>query len=197
MIGGGYTSLYALTVRLFRRDQGRVLVKVTVGATAGAVIVWLVNPGLAGTAGPVFDAVLSGRLDMIYGSFPLAWPLVVVSLLMLVTRAVTSCLTIGSGMSAGLMGPAALIGVLAAHAVAALVGIEPGTVDYFALLAAGLAGILASVMNVPIAAAIMAIEIFGLGYSFPAAIAAVIGFQVNRHQTIYDFALAGSGHRND
>lgn len=197
LIGGRYTSLYAFTVRLFRRDQGRVLVKVVVGATAGAVIVWLVNPGLAGTAAPVFDAVLSGRLDMIYGSFPLAWPVVVVSLVMLVTRAVASCLTIGSGMSAGLMGPAALIGVLAAHAAAALVGIEPGTVDYFAFLAAGFSGILASVMNVPIAAAIMAIEIFGLAYSFPAGIAAVIGFQINRHQTIYDYALAGSGHESD
>ena len=28
-------------------------------------------------------------------------------------------------------------------------------------------------------------------------IAAVIGFQVNRHRTIYDYALAGSGHGND
>lgn len=197
LIGGRYTSLYALTVRIFRRDQGRVLLKVVIGATAGALIVWIVNPGLAGTAAPVFDAVLSGRLDAIYGSLPLTWPLFVVSLVMLVTRAAASCLTIGSGMSAGLTGPAAFIGVLAAHATAVLVGIEPGTIDYFALLAAGFSGILASVMNVPVAAAIMAIEIFGLTYSFPAGIAAVIGFQVNRHQTIYDFALAGSGRRRD
>jgi chloride channel protein, CIC family len=197
VVGGGYTSLYTLTVRVFRRDQGRVLLKVAIGATAGAVIVWLVNPQLAGTAAPIFEAVFSGRLDAIYGSLPRALPLVIVSLVMLVTRAVTSCLTIGSGMSAGLMGPAALIGVLAAHAAAMLVGVQPGTVDYFALLAAGFSGILASVMNVPIAAAIMAVEVFGLSYSFPAAMAAVIGFQVNRHQTIYDFALVGSGHGDD
>jgi H+/Cl- antiporter ClcA len=38
------------------------------------------------------------------------------------------------------------------------------------------------------AAAILTIESFGLQYSFPAGIAAIIAFQVNRHDTIYSYS---------
>ncbi|MBN1760659.1 MAG: hypothetical protein JW863_20185 [Chitinispirillaceae bacterium] len=44
-------------------------------------------------------------------------------------------------------------------------------------------------MNIPLAAAVMTIELFGLQYSFPAGFSAVIGFQVMRHKTIYDYAV--------
>jgi H+/Cl- antiporter ClcA len=57
------------------------------------------------------------------------------------------------------------------------------------LLIALAAGILASSMNIPIASAVMGVEIFGPQYSLPVTIAANIGFQINRHQTIYDFAM--------
>ncbi len=48
-------------------------------------------------------------------------------------------------------------------------------------------------MNIPLAAAVMTIEIFGLQYSLAAGLAAIIGFQINRYQTIYDFAMGGAG----
>jgi len=60
-------------------------------------------------------------------------------------------------------------------------------------VAAGFAGLLASVMNIPLAAAVMTTEIFGLQYSFPAGLAAIVAFQVTRAKTIYDYALAGAG----
>jgi H+/Cl- antiporter ClcA len=50
---------------------------------------------------------------------------------------------------------------------------------------------LAGSMNIPLAAAVMTTELFGLQYSFPAGFSAIIGFQVMRHRTIYDYAVSG------
>jgi len=68
-------------------------------------------------------------------------------------------------------------------------GIPFGSVEYFALLAAGFAGYFSSIMNTPIASAIMTIELFGMYYSLPAGLAAVIGFLVNQEHTLYDLVL--------
>jgi CIC family chloride channel protein len=112
---------------------------------------------------------------------------------MFFAKMLLNCVTVGSGMSAGFTGPAVLLGMLLAFAAAAVLRIPFGSSDFFALLAAGFSGILAAAMNVPLAAAVMTIEIFGLSYSIPAGLAAIIGFQINRYQTLYDYAVAGSG----
>ena len=44
-------------------------------------------------------------------------------------------------------------------------------------------------MNIPIASAVMGVEIFGLYYSLPVALGAVIGFQTARNRTIYEYAM--------
>ncbi len=64
---------------------------------------------------------------------------------------------------------------------------NPG--DLHILQAAGLAGLIASSLNVPLAAAIIVSEVFGPQLGFPAAIAAILGFQLNRHHTVYDVTL--------
>jgi H+/Cl- antiporter ClcA len=92
-------------------------------------------------------------------------------------------------MSAGFTTPAIIVGMLLGAVLATALHIEPGTPNFHALLATGFAGILASSMNIPIASAVMGVEIFGPQYSLPITIAAIIGFQINRHQTIYDFAM--------
>ena len=73
--------------------------------------------------------------------------------------------------------------------VVPLVGFPALSTNYYALIAAGFAGMLAGSMNVPLAAAVMSVEIFGLSYSIPAGLAAIIAFQLDRYQTIYDFAF--------
>jgi len=49
--------------------------------------------------------------------------------------------------------------------------------------------ILASIMNIPIASAVITIEIFGLYCSLTAGFSAVIGFQITRNKTIYEYAV--------
>jgi len=195
VIGGLYTGFYSLVVRVFRRNRGNVLLKVTIGMTVASTVSWFINPNLMGTATAIFTNILTDSREEIFGVLPSATPVVLAAGLMLILRLFASCITVGSGMSAGFLAPAALVGFLAAYAVANLFGISAGSPEYFGILAAGFSGILASTMNVPIAAAIMTVELFGAEFSFPAAFAAVIGFQVNRHRTIYNFAIAGSGHR--
>lgn len=194
IVGGLFTSLYALTVRVFKRDQGNVLVKVIIGTLLASTLVAVLNPALAGAAGAVQESVLSGDGAALRGVLPAATPLVLAVTAALLIRAVATCLTIGSGMSAGLLGPSILVGLLAGRAWIELFGVAFGSSTYFACLSVGFAGLLASSMNVPVAAAVMALELFGAACGLPAGLAVVIGFQINRHRTIYDFALAGSGH---
>ena len=92
-------------------------------------------------------------------------------------------------MSAGFTGPATIIGMLLGAGCAHLFNIPPDTATYYAFVAAGFCGVLSSSMNIPLAAAIMSVEIFGLQYSFHAGLAAVVGFQITRSKTIYDYAL--------
>jgi CIC family chloride channel protein len=185
----GYTRFYALVARAFRRNTGRVLLKVTSGTLVAAWAGWVINPALMGTSRDLFQAVFSGNPVGLTGIFDAALPLGLVLLIMLVLKGVLNCLTVGSGMSAGFTGPAALMGILLGAGFAHLVGVPALSTNYYALIAAGFAGMLAGSMDVPLAAAVMSIEIFGLSYSIPAGLAAIIAFQINRHQTVYDFAF--------
>ena len=112
---------------------------------------------------------------------------------MFFAKIVCNCITVGCGMSAGFTGPACIAGLFLGAAMAQFLGLDITSPTYFSFLAAGFSGFLASSMNIPLAAAIMTTDIFGVEHCFPAALAAVIGFQVTRHQTIYDYALAGAG----
>lgn len=193
LFGGLYTWLYGVVVKLFRRNEGKIALKVVVGSGLAALVVQLVNPDLAGTAEPILKATIEGDSALLRGALPAAIPVAAVALLMMLTRTAASFATIGSGMSGGLMGPAASVGLLTAYAFASLLGVPHGSPQFYAYLATGFAGMMASSMNVPIAAAIMTLEIFGSRFGLPAGIAAVVGFQINRHRTIYDFAIVGSG----
>jgi len=95
-------------------------------------------------------------------------------------------------MSAGFTGPSALVGMLLGVSAASFLHIEIGSSTYFAFMAAGFSGMLSSSMNVPLAAAILSIEVFGLEYSFPAAVSSIIGFQMMRGSTIYSYATENS-----
>jgi len=191
--GGMYIRFYNLVTRVLQRGSGRILPKVLAGTLAASVAAWLIHPGLLGTSTPLLRSLLTGDAGALVAFFPLRdafLPLWLALLILMLGKAACNCITVGTGMSAGFTGPSILIGFLLAALFAGLAGAEPGGPTYSAFLAAGMAGMLAGAMNIPLAGAVMAVEIFGIHCSLPAALAAVVAFQVNRHQTLYDFTLA-------
>lgn len=187
--GRGFEMFYGAVSGLMKRDSPRgVEFRFAAAAAAAVGLTWLVNPEMLGTGRDflhrLFDhpSVISGRLGA-------AVPLALAALLMILVRSIAVGLTVGSGQSAGFFGPLAQIGMLIGTFTAILFGYSNDPGNLHILQAAGLAGLIASSLNVPLAAAVIVSEVFGPHFGFPAAIAAILGFQVNRHHTVYDVTL--------
>jgi H+/Cl- antiporter ClcA len=164
---------------------------------AAALLVSSVNPAFLGTASRVTNALANGEFDLLRGAMGSGVSIAVAALIMLLVRAAGTYLTTGSGMSAGLTAPAIQVGMLAAILVSRVASPLADPLLLSGFLVVGFSGMLAGAMNVPIAAAVLGMEVFGAGLGMPAAIASIAAFQMNRHATIYDYALAGSGHLDE
>ncbi|MDC7233300.1 MAG: chloride channel protein [Spirochaetales bacterium] len=190
--GKAFILVYSGVSRLFQRDQLLSPVRQTsyllIGSGVSSALV-LVNLNLLGKGFPVQSALMHYNPDILRGILPESLPLFVVIFILIQVKGLGNIFTVGSGMSAGFTGPAVMMGMMMGAAFADLFGIVPESPEYFALLAAGFAGYFASIMNTPIAAAIIVIELFGLYYSLPAGLAAVVGYMVNQNHTLYDLAL--------
>ncbi len=90
-------------------------------------------------------------------------------------------LTLGVGGSGGIITPIFYIGATSGHLFGELVGGE-----HIALFAAlGFVSVLAGSTNTPIAATIMAVELFGLEIAHYAALSAVISFLITGHRSVF------------
>ena len=191
-LGKLFILSYSGITRLFQRNRRisswrRILLMMA--ASLAAALVVFVNPSLLGTSKGLFQSLLSGNRGALYGLLNPGVPFVLVLALLFLLKGAANALTVGSGMSAGFAGPAIIMGLLLGAGFAEVFHIPFGSVEYFALLAAGFAGYFSSIMNTPIASAILTIELFGMAYSLPAGLAAVIGFLVNQEHTLYDLVL--------
>ncbi len=89
-------------------------------------------------------------------------------------------ITLGAGGSGGVITPIFYVGATSGHFFGTLMG------DNIALFAAlGLTSVLAGTTNSPIAATIMAVELFGIDIAHYAAISAVITFLMTGHRSIF------------
>jgi len=90
-------------------------------------------------------------------------------------------ITLGVGGSGGIITPIFYIGASSGHAFATL--IDPSHVALFAAL--GFVSVLAGATNAPIAATIMAVELFGLEMAHYAALSTVISFLISGHRSVF------------
>lgn len=188
-LGKGYNELYRITAQAFGRKQHKKLIlKVVIGMALGTTLAFGINPTLMSVSERMVPAILGGDIIHLRGRLPVGVPIYAVFLILAVSKTISTTVTVGSGMSAGFVGPTLIVGMLTAAAVGSTLGVSVDSGEYAALLAAGFASMLASTINVPIAAAVLTLELFGLSYSFPAAISAVIGYQFNRFNTLYAYA---------
>ncbi|MHC4871645.1 MAG: chloride channel protein [Planctomycetota bacterium] len=192
LLGAFYEWYYRKMTQLFKRQQGRIVIKTVIGALLAYTLASIINPDLLGTSSKLIPAMINGNFYELTGNLSGRIPLFLIILIVMFTKVVGNCILVGCGMSAGFTGPTIISGMLLGTAFAVFLGIAPGTATYYAFLCAGFSGVLGSAMNIPLAGAVMAVELFGLQYSVAAAFAAVIGFQMTRHTMIYDIAMTDS-----
>lgn len=187
-VGKGFNFFYRFVSAKLAAPKARYPVATAMTGTAAAFLaVILINPGLLGTSNDFLYSLTGGEMLM-HGRLPAALPLAAACVIMILLKLFASTLTVASGMSAGFTGPTLIIGMLIGITVESVFKLPHLSADSYALIAAGFCSMLASTINVPIAAAILGIELFGLHFSFPSAFAAVIGFQINRGSNLYDIA---------
>lgn len=97
-----------------------------------------------------------------------------------IAKTIFTSVTLGAGGSGGVITPIFYVGATSGHFFGTLTG------DNIALFAAlGFTSVLAGTTNSPIAAIIMAVELFGIEIAHYAAISAVITFLITGHRSVF------------
>lgn len=172
-LAGVYFGLCAFlmveVVRLGKVAAGRIRLPDTVKALAGGTLLagltFVVSRRYLGLGLHVIEEALAGKPVMWYD--------------FLVKSAFTSA-TLGSGGSGGIVTPIFYVGATSGSLFAALMGLDRAT-----FAAIGTVAVVAGAANTPIAAGIMALEMFGPALGPYATVACVIAFLVTGHRSIY------------
>ena len=97
-----------------------------------------------------------------------------------ILKIIFTSITLNFGGSGGIVTPIFFIGATAGTLFANLLGLDPAT-----FAAVGLVAVLAGSANTPIAASIMAVELFGPKVAPYATVACVISFLMTGHRSVY------------
>lgn len=95
-------------------------------------------------------------------------------------KAIFTSITLNFGGSGGIVTPIFFSGATAGLALSGVLGVDPAT-----LSAIGMVSVLAGTTNAPIAASVMAVEMFGAPVVPYAAIASVLSFVITGHRSVY------------
>ncbi len=179
LMGLGFTLLY----RVFEQKARLMRQAVWLTPAAGALLVILFG---------WITRALGAQGTEIMGTGEYAFKLAIdqeLSLLLLVAillfKALATITTVGTGGSGGLFFPSVLLGALVGAALSNVLGATQAL--HLGLVSCAMAASLAAMVNVPIAAAVMMIEIFGVGYGVPIILGAVVGFMIGRPGVIYHY----------
>lgn len=143
---------------------GAIALAVTLGSSQAYGLDLVLGPGESG-----IDLALSGEL--VWG----------IALIALVTKMLATLVTIGSGGSAGLLVPSLYFGTMVAAAFASVVGDYPAMV----LIVPAMTASLVAIVNVPLAAILLVVEIFGSVYMIPALVTLVAAMILTHDNSIY------------
>jgi H+/Cl- antiporter ClcA len=139
------------------------------GALAG--LGWLVSPRYLGLGVDTLESTLHGA------AVPAdAW----------LWKSVFTAISLACGGSGGIVTPIFFVGATAGSTLGHILGF-----DRSAFAAVGMVSVLAAAANAPIAAAVMAIEMFGPAIGPYAAISAVVSFVMVGHRSVYGSQLIG------
>jgi len=164
-------------------------------AIAGILVsaAWLLHARWAlGTSMPFFFSVAGGDPAAVVTHPFLRDHVSLFLIIVLFVKIAATSLTVGSGMSGGFTGPLIILGMGSGALMSSLSGFGAGTPAYHSCIACGVAAILGAAMNIPIAAIIITIRIFGAYYALPAIIGGILAFFIFKSRTIYEYSTAAS-----
>ena len=135
----------------------------------GVLLIWMgyiTSPLYLGLGAAGIDGPLSGQpLDSPFG---------------FLYKIITTSITFAAGGIGGMVTPIFFVGAQAGAMLADFMGVDSAT-----LAALGLVSVLAGAANTPLAASIMAIELFGPAIAPYAAVSCVISFLITGQQSMY------------
>lgn len=188
-IAGGFSILYVKFygwMRKFMERDSLSTINMLIGALIVSGIAFLVHQDLLSVSFSYIGNLTSGNGDWPFAKIFEGRTLFVVFILLAVMKGLTNSITVGSGLSGGFIGPSIIMGLFLGAAMAQFFGIQANSGVYYALLVAGMSGVLSGSLNAPIAAAIIGTEIFGAEYAVPATLSSIISFQIARSSYLYD-----------
>jgi len=146
---------------------------------------------VAGTLGVTVSLGIVGTSERLFRDLFVTDMAFAAAVALLVAKLVATAATVGSGGSGGLVFPAFVIGALTGSAVAAAFGTGAATPMHSAFLVCGTTALLATALNVPVAASVMMIEMCGPSFIAPVIVGASLGFWIGRPKVVYSYASQG------
>lgn len=167
-----FIELMKFSRRLFNPCGGNAVPKALLGGTLLALIGKFLSPSYLGLGIDTIEAGLKGAVLPVE-----AW----------LVKSVATAITLGSGGSGGVITPIMFIGASAGNLFASLFN-EPQIATFSTI---GMAAVLAAAANTPIAASVMAMELFGAGIAPYAAVACMVSFLIVGYRSIYSSQVLG------
>jgi H+/Cl- antiporter ClcA len=166
-------EILKLSGNIYTRLQWHWTLKALTGGILLAVIGRFISTDYLGLGVPTIESGLAGN-PLPAGAF--FW------------KSIATSITLGSGGSGGVVTPIFFVGTAAGNLFAQL--FDP--VNIATCSAIGLTALLAGAANTPIAASVMAMELFGPQIGSFAAIACMVSFLMTGYRSIYPSQLLGA-----
>jgi H+/Cl- antiporter ClcA len=160
-----FIELLALTEKLSNALELPKLFKAVLGGFAVALLGLVFSRQYLGLGLDTIESLLKGESAHWYAS---------------IVKSVVTSVTLNFGGSGGIVTPIFFIGSASGNVFAQLAGLDKATFS-----ALGLVSVLAGAANTPIAASIMAVELFGRQLAPYACVACVISFLMTGHRSVY------------
>ncbi|QUH24893.1 chloride channel protein [Serpentinicella alkaliphila] len=139
------------------------------GLLTGIVLIFI--PKVAGKGTDIIQELITGQMTLGF------------LMLIIIGKMLATSFTVASGGSAGLVITALFLGAATGNCLSVIVGAESGLSS--SLVIAGMTASLAGIANVPLAAAIMLVEMVGLRIAIPATLGSIIGYAIGHNRVIY------------
>lgn len=169
-----FIELMRLAPRLFARLPWHPALKALLGGVLLVLIGRFISPSYLGLGLESIDAGLNGA------ALPAGAPFL---------KAIATAITLSCGGSGGVVTPIFFIGTAAGNLFAQLFH-EPLVATFSGI---GMVALLAGAANTPIAASVMAMELFGAGIAPHAAVACMVSFLMVGYRSIYPSQILGIG----